>query len=117
LNSCELIVCLWNKGHTWNFTTQNEMHNFIETPICMGKERIKEPKHPTQKPLAVLEHIITIASNEGDIVFDPFMGVGSTGHAALNLSRKFIGMEIDPVYYQASIKRIEQFTEVICDIH
>ena len=74
----------------------------------MGKERIKEPKHPTQKPLAVLEHIITIASNEGDIVFDPFMGVGSTGHAALNLSRKFIGMEIAPAYYHASVNRLEQ---------
>ena len=112
LNSCELIVCLWNKGHTWNFTTQNAMHNFIETPICMGKERIKEPKHPTQKPLAVLEHIIKIASNEGDIVFDPFMGVGSTGYAALNLSRKFIGMEIDPAYYHASVKRLAPFIEV-----
>lgn len=111
LNSCELIVCLWNKGHTWNFSAQNEMHNFIETPICMGKERIKEPKHPAQKPLAVLEHIIRIASNEGDIVFDPFMGVGSTGHAALNLSRKFIGMEIDPVYYQATVKRFKQLSQ------
>lgn len=108
LNSCELIVCLWNKGHTWNFSTQNEMHNFIETPICMGKERIKEPKHPTQKPLAVLEHIIKIASNENDIIFDPFMGVGSTGNAALNLCRKFIGIEIDTKYYDASCKRLEQ---------
>ena len=108
LNSCELIVCLWNKGHTWNFSAQNEMHNFIETPICMGKERIKEPKHPTQKPLAVLEHIIKIASNENDIVFDPFMGVGSTGHAALNLSRKFIGIEIDENYYNASVARLDR---------
>lgn len=33
LNSCELIVCLWNKGHTWNFSTQKEMHNFFEVPI------------------------------------------------------------------------------------
>lgn len=32
LNSCELIVCMWNKGHTWNFLNQKEMHNFIETP-------------------------------------------------------------------------------------
>lgn len=108
LNSCELIVCLWNKGHTWNFSTQNKMHNFIETPICMGKERIKEPKHPTQKPIAVLEHIINIASNPGDIVFDPFMGVGSTGHAALSLGRKFIGIEIDQKYYDASGRRIEE---------
>ena len=42
-------------------------------------------------------------------MFDPFMGVGSTGHAALKLSRKFIGIEIDPAYYHASVKRLEQF--------
>ena len=106
LNSCELIVCLWNKGHTWNFSKQNEMHNFIESPICMGKERIKEPKHPTQKPLSVLEHIIKIASNENDVVFDPFMGIGSTGKAALNLGRRFIGIELEKEYYEASVKRL-----------
>ena len=106
LNSCELIVCLWNKGHTWNFSKQNEMHNFIESAICMGKERIKEPKHPTQKPISVLEHIIKIASNENDIVFDPFMGVGSTGKAALNLRRRFIGIELEKEYYEATVKRL-----------
>ena len=62
LNSCELIVCLWNKGHTWNFTKQNEMHNFIESPICMGKERLKEPKHPTQKPVKVLKKLNFMSS-------------------------------------------------------
>lgn len=107
LNSCELIVCMWNKSHTWNFTTQSEMHNFIETPICMGAERLKNPKHPTQKPVKVLEHIIKIASNEGDLVFDPFMGVGSTGVAALNLQRKFIGVEIDEEYFNAADKRLK----------
>ena len=106
LNSCELIVCLWNKGHTWNFSKQNEMHNFIESAICMGKERIKEPKHSTQKPISVLEHIIKIASNENDIVFDPFMGVGSTGKAALNLRRRFIGIELEKEYYEATVKRL-----------
>ena len=105
LNSCELVVCLWNRGHTWNFTKQNLMHNFFESPICMGKERIKEPKHPTQKPLCLLEHIISIASNEGDVVFDPFMGVGSTGHAACNLRRRFIGIELEERYFAASVKR------------
>lgn len=108
LNSCELIVCLWNKGHTWNFSKQNEMHNFIESAICMGKERIKEPKHPTQKPLSVLEHIIKIASNENDVVFDPFMGVGSTGKAALNLRRRFIGIELEKEYYEATVKRLSK---------
>ena len=107
LNSCELIVCMWNKGHTWNFSNQREMHNFIETPICMGPERIKNPFHPTQKPVKVLEHIIKVASKGGDIVFDPFMGVGSTGAAALNLGRKFIGIEIDEKYLKAADKRLQ----------
>jgi len=107
LNSCELIVCMWNKGHTWNFSNQKEMHNFIETPICMRPERIKNPFHPTQKPVRVLEHIIEIASNKDDIVFDPFMGVGSTGVAALNLDRKFTGIEIDEKFFKASEKRLK----------
>lgn len=109
LNSCELIVACWDKGHTWNFTKQNRMHNFIETPICMGKERLKgKYKHPTQKPLRVLRHIIKIASNRGDVVFDPFMGVGSTGVAALQLGREFIGVEIDGTYFEGAQMRLEK---------
>lgn len=112
LNSCELIVACWNKGHTWNFTTQKEMHNFIECGICMGNERIKDENgkslHPTQKPLAVLEKIIKIASNENDIVLDCFNGVGSTGEAALKNNRRYIGVEIDQTYFQATQKRLEK---------
>jgi DNA modification methylase len=107
LNSCELIVCLWNKGHTWNFGRQSEMHNFIETPICMGNERIKSPKHPTQKPLAVMRKLIELASAPGDVVLDPFAGVASTGVAALELGRRFIGMEADADYFAAGRRRIE----------
>ena len=113
LNSCELIVCIWNKNHTWNFTKQNEMHNFIETPICMGKERRKEDFFFFfQKPLKVLQHIIKIASNEGDIVLDPFMGIGSTGEAALLLNRRFIGIEVEKKYINGAIKRLEKFEQV-----
>jgi len=107
LNSCELIVCVWNKGHTWNFGRQNEMHNFIESPICMGAERVKHPVHPTQKPVKILKHIINIASKPGDLVFDPFMGVGSTGVAALELDRHFLGVEIDKDYFNATEKRLK----------
>ncbi len=107
LNSCELIVCMWNKGHTWNFGKQNEMHNFFESSICMGPERLKEPKHPTQKPVRLLKNLIKIASNEGDVILDPFMGVGSTGVAALEMDRKFIGVEIDKTYFDAAQKRLE----------
>ncbi len=108
LNSCEMIVCLWNKGHKWNFSTQREMHNFFECPICMGQERWKAPKHPAQKPLKLLRHLITIASNENDVILDPFMGVGSTGVAALQLQRSFIGCEIEPDFYVATQQRIHQ---------
>lgn len=106
LNSCEMIFCCWNKGHTWNFLSQNEMHNFIESPICMAPERIKDPKHPAQKPIAVLRKILTIASNEGDVVLDPFMGLGSTGVASKELGRRFIGMELNRAYFNAARQRL-----------
>lgn len=106
LNSCEMIVCMWNRGHTWNFGEQNEMHNFFESPICMQPERLQDPKHPTQKPIQLLKHIIQMATNKGDVIFDPFMGVGSTGVASLQLNRKFIGIELDQIYFEASKKRL-----------
>lgn len=110
LNSCELIICAWNKGHTWNFTNQKDMHNFIESSICMGKERLKNPVHPTQKPIKVLSPLIKLATHPGDLVFDPFMGVGSTGVAALQLNRRFTGIEVDPLYFEAAEKRINMVT-------
>jgi len=108
LNSCELIICAWNKGHTWNFSTQKEMHNFFESPICMGNERLKNPSHPTQKPTSILQHLIKIGSNLDDLVLDPFMGVASTGVAALETGRRFSGIEIDRKYFQASSARIQE---------
>ncbi|MBP9991778.1 MAG: site-specific DNA-methyltransferase [Bacteroidales bacterium] len=107
LNSCEMIFTCWNKRHTWNFSSQDEMHNFMESPICSGSERLKNPKHPTQKPISILKRMIEMASNEDDIIFDPFMGVGSTGVAAMQLNRRFIGVELEPQYCQAGKLRIE----------
>lgn len=113
LNSCEMIFTCWNKKHTWNFISQAEMHNFLESPICMRPERLSNPKHPAQKPVSILKKIITIASNTDDIVFDPFMGVGSTGVAALELNRKFIGIEIDPEYFNAAKTRVNTLINTI----
>jgi len=107
LNSCEMIFCCWNKKHYWNFLSQREMHNFIETPICMSPERIKEPKHPAQKPVAVLKKIITIACKKNGLIFDPFMGVGSTGVASIETNNRFIGFEINKDYYNAAKKRLK----------
>lgn len=113
LNSCELIISCWNKGHTWNFSNQKEIHNFIESGICMGNERVKDANgknlHPTQKPVSILEKIIRIASNENDIVLDCFNGVGSTGVAALKNNRRYLGIEIEEPYIAASERRLEIF--------
>lgn len=111
LNSCEMIFTCWNKKHTWNFISQAEMHNFIESPICMRPERISDPKHPSQKPVSILKKMIEIASNKDDIIFDPFMGVGSIGVAALELGRRFIGVELEESYFLAAKRRIDDVLE------
>lgn len=111
LNSCEMIFCCWNKKHYWNFLSQNEMHNFIETPICMSPERLKSPKHPAQKPVAVLKKIINIACKKNGLVFDPFMGVGSTGVASIETNNRFIGFEIDKEYYNATKIRLKKIID------
>ncbi|MDO5680175.1 MAG: site-specific DNA-methyltransferase [Pelistega sp.] len=66
-------------------------------------------KHPTQKPLALIERCILAASNEGDLIFDPFMGSASTGVAALNLQRKFCGSEIDTQFFELSKRKLSVF--------
>ena len=103
-NSMEMMVH-FSKGSpkTWNHKPVNEMHNFIQTPICMGKER---KKHKTQKPLKVCIPYIEISSNEGEIVLDPFMGSGTTAIACLKTNRKYIGYEINPEYHKIIKERI-----------
>lgn len=70
--------------------------------------------HPTEKPVGLMELYITNSSKENDTIFDPFMGTGSTGVAALKNNRKFIGIEIDDYFYTAW-QRIEQM-ELALDI-
>ncbi len=110
LNSCELIVSCWNKWHKWNFKTQAEMHNFIESWICMWKERIKDENwktlHPTQKPVKILKHLIDISTDENDLVLDPFMWVWSIWEACKQLNRQFIWIELDKKYFEACEKRL-----------
>jgi site-specific DNA-methyltransferase (adenine-specific) len=63
--------------------------------------------HPTQKPVALMEYLIKTYTNEGETVLDFTMGSGTTGVAAKNLNRSFIGIELDPDYFQIAKKRIE----------
>ena len=63
-------------------------------------------KHPCEKPLALMEHIITASSRPGDVVLDPFCGSGVTGIAARKHNRKFIGIERDPSWVDTACRRI-----------
>ncbi len=86
------------------------MHNFIEGGICQGDERLVDitgnTLHPTQKPEALLRHLIEVSSNPGEKVFDCFEGVGSVGKAAIDRGRRFLGIEQDKTYFAAMKKRL-----------
>lgn len=127
------------KDQTYNFTTQNDMHNvmretnqelaeffakemkfdlFIDeegfkamkTPIVMGKERIG---HPTQKPLSVTNKLIQLYSNPGDVVMDLFTGSGTTYHSCVLTDRTFWGFEIAKEYFDMTNDRINKVLEEI----
>lgn len=103
----------WNKQDAIDKQTNYNNYNETVTTNQDGKRlpttvlqfnRVERPIHPTQKPVDLLEWIIKTYSNEGDIVLDSCMGVGSTGIACKNTNRKFIGIEIEPEYFhQAEI--------------
>lgn len=65
-------------------------------------------KHPTQKPVVLLERIILASTNEGDLILDPFNGSGTTGVAALNLKRKYIGIDNNKEYLEITKKRLKE---------
>lgn len=65
--------------------------------------------HSCEKPIELIEDLISELSNEGDIVLDPFMGSGTTALAALKLNRHYIGYEIDPHYFEIAENRISDF--------
>jgi adenine-specific DNA-methyltransferase len=65
-------------------------------------------KHPCEKPLALMTHILETSTSDAQTILDPFMGSGTTGVAALQLGRKFIGIELDTGYFDIACKRIEE---------
>lgn len=79
---------------------------------CGSRQLIKCPNilrgfHDTEKPVALMEHYISNSTNVGEVVLDAGMGVGTTGIAAVNLSRKFIGIEIEQKYFDEACRRID----------
>jgi modification methylase len=81
-------------------------------PICSGDERVRDAagvkSHPTQKPEALLHRVILASTQPGDLVVDPFFGVGTTGAVAKRLGRRFVGIERDEGYAALAAERIER---------
>ena len=75
---------------------------------CKHNSVDKSGFHPTQKPVALMEYLIKTYTNEGETVLDFTMGSGTTGVAAVNLNREFIGIELDEGYFKIAQDRIEK---------
>tara|TARA_R110000868_G_C10748922_1_gene753008 strand:+ start:217 stop:894 length:678 start_codon:yes stop_codon:yes gene_type:complete len=73
----------------------------------MIRQGNEERYHPTQKPLEVMKWIIELCP-KSETILDPFMGSGTTGVAAIQMGRKFVGIERDPKYFEIACKRIKQ---------
>jgi site-specific DNA-methyltransferase (adenine-specific) len=87
-----------------------QMKSVWRLPSASKSEKVYG-RHPTQKPLALLERCIAAASSAGDTIFDPFAGSSSTGVAAISLGRHYCGIELDTTFVDLSIKRLSAVWE------
>lgn len=121
-NFCKLLI--WDKQ---NKITNQYYMNQVEYILFMYKGRNKQinncgtsnlisvnnvknktHNHPTEKPVELMEILIKNSTNEGDLVLDPFVGVGSTPVACQNLKRNFMGCELDKVYFDTTMERLNE---------
>lgn len=108
INSTEPWLYFTNITKTGVFNNKNKtVHDFFESGLTPSSEK-KHGGHPTQKPIALMDHLISLLSNEGDTILDPFMGSGSTGVSSKKLKRNFVGIELDEDYVEISKKRIKE---------
>lgn len=125
---CNFEMFIWNKTNVPPFTNGHylkdkeycllfweqgcKIQGSYETMATVYRTTINSKdklyyKHPTIKPLNIIENFVKNSSREGDTVLDCFMGSGTTGVACRNLNRDFIGIEINPEYYEIRKNRVE----------
>jgi site-specific DNA-methyltransferase (adenine-specific)/modification methylase len=110
MNGLELfVVATKNSGSGHHFNSKlGQSPEWFQSPICMGSERIKQPHHPTQKPLELARWIISYWSFPGDKVLDPFAGTGTFGVAAKELGRDVILIEQEKKYVDVCWDRLDR---------
>lgn len=112
--SLELMIWFVKKKKAkWTFNRQDRAYQSPVMRYPSESGGAFKRYHPTQKPIKLIENIIKIHSNEGELVLDPFMGSGTTAISALNTGRNFIGFELDKKYYDILSERIANHTKDI----
>jgi site-specific DNA-methyltransferase (adenine-specific) len=106
-----MLVCVKGGSPTYNMhwldetgKYSNQDKGIFNYPICHEAGRF----HKTQKPLALIKELVSIHSNEGDVVLDTFLGSGTTAVASIELNRIPLGCELDGVYYPQMEQRINE---------
>ena len=109
---------LKNVKYTFNYDVMKQMNankqmkDVWTTSLTKPSEK-KQGKHPTQKPLEILDKIILASTKENDLILDPFCGSSTTGISAVKLGRKYIGIDNEKEYLDLSIRRYEELEEEI----
>lgn len=99
MKNCEYVLFMRKgKSKSINNPSSKTIHKFNN---IVGNKR-----HPTEKPIDLMELYVSNSSKENDIVLDPFMGSGTTGVACINTNRNFIGIELDEKYFNIAKERI-----------
>lgn len=81
-------------GDVWRDASPGQMFNYWQR------------QHPNEKPISLMRNLVELCSAPGDLILDPFMGSGTTGVACIELGRRFVGIEIDPMFFAVAQKRI-----------
>jgi site-specific DNA-methyltransferase (adenine-specific)/modification methylase len=104
-------MLVWDKEQPWeNFSQVEIAWSNLQRPAAIFKASatrdIPGKAHPTQKPLALMKWCVE-KTTDAQTILDPFMGSGTTGVAAVQMGRKFIGIERDERYFEIACRRIE----------
>jgi len=106
--SYDPVLVWWTDGDVWTMGTANrDFHIGDTTPQSRGEDGYVKG-HPCPRPLGQVAHIVQQWARPNSTILDPFMGSGTTGVAAMKMGRKFIGIEIEPKYFEIAARRIEE---------
>jgi DNA modification methylase len=104
-SSVETAVVFTKGKTTEKWRGGGDQENFFASPFVSGSEK---EDHPTQKPLKLFEKLVTLFTDEGDVVLDPFVGSGTTAEAAERNGRTCVGIEKEPEHVKTAEKRMRE---------